>query len=169
MPHECSSISDELDRLLQQRETFNWGRRPPGVGNPHMNAWRSLQRKITETQRRLRECIESHPRPPHDPVPVRISVTGIQAFDQNDGPGLWPFDTEDDEPYVLVFTLNVPMIRATTSPPSLTVRPPGMEVVKVGPWEDPSVDDDERIYPAPPNVLWDAHTGSSPLRTTPSS
>ena len=160
MPHDCSSIAAELDALLVQRELFDWGGKPPGLRNPRSSAWRALQRRITNAQRRLRECIDSHPHPPHPPVPVRISISGIQSFDQNDGPGLWPFDTEDDEPYVLVFTLNVPMISATTTPPSLTVTPPGMDVVKVGPWENPSVDDDEKIYPAPPNVIWDANSGA---------
>jgi hypothetical protein len=156
MANDCSPIMDELDRLLVQRETFDWGNRPPGSGNPRFRAWQALQTRITDAQRRLRACINA---PPANPpaVPVKLSVSGIQCFDQNDGPGLIPFDTEDDEPYVLVWAINIPSLFVSLNPPRLVVNPPRPKVVTVGPWDD--VDDDEQIYQAPANTIWDRNSG----------
>lgn len=157
MPDRCSTEFAEVNRLLDEHASFDWGDRlRPGPSNPLWPEWVELGRRIREAQRRLRLCL-SQPQAPATPVPVRLDVEAIQCFDQDDGPGFWPFDTEDDEPYVLVYTLNMPILEATISPPRIDIQLPAPRVVKVGPWED--VDDDEQIHRAPANVVWDAASG----------
>lgn len=158
MPNNnCANILAELNELLEERENFEWGDGPGGPRNPEWLIWRELGRKIADAQRRLRQCINNNPQNPPSPVPVKISVSGIQCFDQDDGPGFWPFDTEDDEPYVLVFVLNIPRVFLSLNPPALRVNFPQPRVLKVGPWED--VDDDGLIQSAPANTIWDANSG----------
>jgi hypothetical protein len=87
------------------------------------------------------------------PVPVVLQVTGIQCFDQEDTNVVWPFDTEDDEPYVLCCVLNVPQLSLNP----LSVSPPQAQVIKVGPWGN--IDDDGVVRTAPANTLWNANSG----------
>jgi len=91
-------------------------------------------------------------------VPVKLSVADIQCFSQEDTNVFWPFDHEDDEPYVLCLSLNTPTIDFSVRPPRLDVELPRPRVVKVGPWAD--VDDEGQVYVAPPNTIWDADSGS---------
>lgn len=161
MAHNCSSYIDELNRLLDARANFDWGGQRPGPSNPLWREWLDLRQQINEAHRRLRQCL-NQPHPPVPPVPVVLSVHGLRCFEQEDGPGLWPFDTEDDEPYILVFALNVPTLTASLTPPRLDLNLPHPKVTKVGPWED--VDDDGMTHLAPPNTIWNADAG---LLTTP--
>lgn len=155
MAHNCSSIMAEIDRLLEEKKNFDWGGQRPGPSNPLWKEWTLLQRKVTEAERRLHQCV-NQPHPPVTPTAIKLSVHGIQCFEQEDT-NVWLWDVEDDEPYVLVFSLNVPMIEASLSPPRLDISLPRPKVTKVGPWED--IDDDEITHLAPTNVIWDANNG----------
>jgi hypothetical protein len=115
----------------------------------------SVSRRGRRGDRHLRTVTVRRPYPP---VPVKLSVTGIQCFGQEDSNVLWPIDHEDDEPYVLCSLVNVPNAVLSLLPPRIDLDLPRPRVVKIGPWED--VDDEGELYPAPPNAIWDRDSGT---------
>ena len=153
MSHDCAVIRVELKRLTEEQNKLlatkhHFDSSPSFSGLiPFIELALSANRKeIQKKRRQLRECVRKYSA---RPVPLKLSVSGIKCYQQEDSS---PFliDFEDDEPYVLVFSFNIP--RLDLSNIEIEALIPDAKVTLIGPWED--VDDDGEFYLAPHNILW---------------
>ncbi|WP_257461727.1 hypothetical protein [Archangium lipolyticum] len=140
MANPCQSIIDKIRALEREKSDLIRDIHDADEGGPvhkppvHDPEFKELTRQITQETKKLNACLIKNA----SPVPMVLSVESLSSSDAND-PG--PF--ESDEPYVLVYVLNLPSLTNPTLP-----RP---KVVLVGPLSE--VDAGES-HKAPANVLW---------------
>lgn len=88
--------------------------------------------------------------------PISVSLERLKCYEQEDGePPI--FDTEDDEPYVLVLSIDN---NGRQLVPGLPVRMPSTQLFQVGPIEGFDQGD---LKPAPDNTLWGLGGRSAPM------
>ncbi|AKJ07019.1 hypothetical protein ATI61_10519 [Archangium gephyra] len=143
MPNPCQPIIDKIRALEKQKSELNGSNEfpgvPPGLIPPspidhHGPELEALNKQLLQEAMNLNACLLKGV----SPVPMVMSVKSISCRNAND-PG--PF--ESDEPYVLVYVLNLPSL----ANPAL----PSPKVVLVGPL---SGVDAKETHPAPANILW---------------
>jgi hypothetical protein len=143
---EIATIEGDIDALQEDLRDAS----PPQKAGI-IREIRALQTKLSERRAKLVECVGVPPPPPRvDPstVPVAVSLVRIHCIEQEDGePPI--FDTEDDEPYVIVLSVY-------GQGRFLGVPPVGVQLVqsglfRIGPIEDFDKGD---VKPPPANTLW---------------
>src|SRR5918996_251584 len=90
-------------------------------------------------------------------IPVAVSLARIKCIEQEDSEFI--LDTEDDEPYILVITVNGQGIQTIGNN---TIPRVAARLFRIGPIQDFDKDD---IKPAPPNVLWGLNGSPDPIPT----
>jgi hypothetical protein len=141
MADRCDSLRTTLQNLEEQlKNTEKYLCEPGDCMHPVINPeWRELDRRVGATRVALRECEESLIL--STPVPLTLTLTKFVCLDQSDEFGAFGINTEHDEPYALVFAVDIkPPLGAGNSKMTL-----------VGPLAD--VDEGEE-YDAPANVIW---------------
>lgn len=152
MADKCDPIRSTLrDLEVQLRNTDKFLVEPdPGEKNPPKPVlnpeWRRLDRRVKNTRLSLRACEESLI--PNTPVPLTLTLTKFLCLDQSDEVRVFfGFNIEDDEPYALVFAVDVQLSPIGSIPIGAT----NSKMTLVGALAD--VDEGEE-YSAPPNVIW---------------
>jgi len=149
---KCDPLRTELAAAqVELRNTKQFD--PPSEPGGHpttSEAFRAASARVSRATVRLNACVASLPHlppPPPTPVPLTLTLTDFVCLDQSDEIRLPPLflNTEDDEPYALVFAVDLKTGIAT-----LPAGATNSKMTLVGPLSD--VDLEERS--APPNVIW---------------
>jgi hypothetical protein len=132
----------------------------PGEKNPPKpvlnGEWKKLQTKITNKRLALRACEESLI--PNTPVPVTLTLTTFHCLDQSDEFRLFfGFNIEDDEPYALVFAVDINLSFA-----SIPIGVANSKMSLIGALAD--VDEGDELS-APANVIWGLSNAPSLIST----
>ncbi len=152
MADKCDPIRSELNNLevqLKNTEKFiveaePGEQHPP---KPVLNGeWKGLSLRVRNTRLSLQACEESLIS--NTPVPLTLTLTKFVCLDQSDEVRIFfGFNIEDDEPYALVFAVDI-----QPSPiGSIPVGATNSKMTLVGALADV---DEEEEYSAPPNVIW---------------
>jgi hypothetical protein len=152
MADKCDPIRSTLNDLEGQlKVTEKYFVEPGGEDGPFRRPvvnpeWTSLVRRVANARLSLQACEESLI--PNTPVPLTLTLTKFVCLDQSDEFRiLFGFNTEDDEPYALVFAVDInPSLIG-----SIPVGALNSKMTLVGPLAD--VDEGEE-YSAPPNMIW---------------
>jgi hypothetical protein len=133
------------DKFLN--EALPGEKHPP---KPVLNGeWKRLQTKITNKRLALRACEESLI--PNTPVPVTLTLTTFHCLDQSDEFRLFfGFNIEDDEPYALVFAVDINLSFA-----AIPIGVANSKMTLIGALAD--VDEGDELS-APANVIWGLRT-----------
>jgi hypothetical protein len=154
MTDPCVKLANELYELEQISNTIiqqQIGGRDQGGGpvykpNPNDPQIKEITKQINAKNNQLFLCL-SQPTPN---VPMAISATSITSVERNDIK-VWPF-SETDEPYLLVYTLDVPKLT-----PNINLPKP--KVTKIE-WQGL---DEGQTLAAPGNILWGMNGAPAPL------
>jgi hypothetical protein len=147
---KCDLIRSKLHDLQEQlKQTEQFLTEPvKGEKNPPKHvinpAWRTLDNLVKNARASLLACEESLI--PNTPVPLTLTLTRFVCLDQSDQIGVC-FNLEDDEPYALVFAVDLKL----TPLASIPVGALNSKMTLVGALSD--VDEGED-YAAPANVIW---------------
>jgi hypothetical protein len=151
MAKPCEDIQAEMLKISEQRgkyissQTADGGKPPKASNDPEL---REFDRQIAEKRKQLSECL----RQPTPSVPMIISAKWLACHQRNDDAP--PFFPSHDEPYILVFVLNVPSIKFPNQ-----VNLPKPKVLRL---DFPSVLEGKFVN-APGNMLWGPDNVALPL------
>jgi hypothetical protein len=154
MADPCVTLSDEIFKLEQARGAIIEGQiggRDHGGGpvhkpNPNDPELKEITKQINAKAYQLNVCLSQ----PIPNVPMAISATSISSIARNDI-RIWPF-SETDEPYLLIYALDVPKLTPK-------VNLPKPKVTKIE-WQ--GLDEGDTLA-APGNILWGMSGAPAPL------
>jgi hypothetical protein len=144
---KCDPIRSELQDLEVRLEGITKYEQPGKPGDhPQITAeWAEVHNLVEKTRFKLRACEPKlPPPPPPPPVPLTLTLTNFVCLDQSDDIRVFGFNVEDDEPYALVFAVDLKIVA------SIPVGATNSKMTLVGPLLD--VDPGDRSAPA--NVIW---------------
>jgi len=151
MADKCDPIRSKLHKLEVQLKNTDKFLNEPIPGEPHppkpvLNPeWRRLNNLVTNARLALQACQESLI--PNTPVPLTLTLTKFVCLDQSDEFRIFfGFNIEDDEPYALVFAVDMKLSFAVSFSEVADSK-----MTLVGALSD--VDAGEE-YGAPANVIW---------------
>jgi hypothetical protein len=147
---KCDPLRSQLRALeTELARTRKFDPPEPGVprGRPVISEqFAAISRRVSSARLALRLCLPPPPPPPPVvPTPLTLTLTKFVCLDQSDDIRLFGLNVEDDEPYALVFAVD---LRLTLG--AAPVGASNSKMTLVGPLSD--VDPEELT--APPNVLW---------------
>src|SRR5213078_1439190 len=148
---KCDPLRSQLRALeAELARTRKFDPPEPGVprGRPVISdKFAAISGRVSSARLALRQCLPPPPPPPPVvPTPLTLTLTKFVCLDQSDDIRLFGLNVEDDEPYALVFAVD---LRLTLG--AAPVGASNSKMTLVGPLSD--VDPEELT--APPNVLWD--------------
>ncbi len=151
-PASCRQIEQQLNKKRQELKLLNEQDPQPGpVNKPDpltVAEKKRLMKEIKQLDAKLTQCIVQNT--PNTPVTVRFEQ--LFCEDQDDLEKFFP-DIEDDEPYLLVYTLNLPKATVITDPTNFR---PDARMFKIGAFN--SVDSGDTVFGS--TSVWD--TNGSP-------
>ncbi|MBC7898439.1 MAG: hypothetical protein H7070_00120 [Saprospiraceae bacterium] len=145
---KCDPIRSKLSDLEAKLKKIRKFEQPEPGEKPQISSeWAEAANLVSKTRRALRECEASlvpkpPPPPPPVPVPITLTLTDFVCLDQSDDIRVFGFNVEDDEPYALVFAVDLTA--------NLGMGAANSKMTLVGPLLD--VDPGNRSAPA--NVIW---------------
>lgn len=113
---------------------------PKPVANPQ---WTKLNNRVKNARASLIACQESLI--PNTPAPLTLTLTRFVCLDQSDDIRVACWNIEDDEPYALVFAVDINLLKG------IPVGASNSKMTLVGALSD--VNEGEE-YSAPANVIW---------------
>lgn len=150
---KCDPIRSKLNDLEERlKHIRKFEKSEPGE-KPHISdEWAAANNLVSKTRSALRACeapFQPPPPPPPAAVPLTLTLTNFVCLDQSDEIRvLFGFNTEDDEPYAVVFAVDLKIANLTVA--SVPVGAINSKMTLVGPLAD--VDLEDRAAPA--NVIW---------------
>jgi hypothetical protein len=151
---KCDPIRAELHDLEVKLKGIRQFEQPEPGQKPQRNPdWGEAANLVKKARSSLRKCEESlglpkpPPPPPPDPVPVTLTLTNFVCLDQSDDIRVFGFNVEDDEPYAVVFAVDLKVVNFVGPIP---VGATNSKMTLVGPLADVDLEE----LSAPPNVIW---------------
>lgn len=151
MADKCDPIRAKLHDLevqLKNTDKFLTEAEPGEQHPPHpvVNPlFRMLENRVRSTRLSLQACEESLIS--NTPVPLTLTLTKFLCLDQSDEIDVIFGNIEDDEPYALVFAVDI----QPSSVGSIPVGALNSKMTLVGPLAD--VSEGDEVF-SPPNVIW---------------
>jgi hypothetical protein len=153
MADVCDPIRDQVAELTDQLSQINKFEPPEPGQHPKeiTQEWSDKNKELNTAKGRLQACLKTlpprPPQPPPTPVPLTLTLTNFVCLDQSDEIRVFGFNTEDDEPYALVFAVDL----QKATPLGIPAGAANCKMTLVGPLSDVDVDDNTV---APPNVIY---------------
>ena len=152
MADKCDPIRSEIQKLRTQLAKIprtELGPKGKPIPNPD---FLEKKQEIVKAEGRLKKCVDTLPEktppppppPPPSPDPVTLALTKFDCRDQSDDIRIFFQNVEDDEPYAVVWAVDLKLKNLVPAGAS------NSKMTLVGPLADVDLE----ILSAPPNVIW---------------
>lgn len=144
---KCDPLRSKLDGLEERIKHIRKFEKPEPGEKPHVSEqWAAAASLVADARFKLQACeaslIPKPPPVPPTPTSLTLTLTNFVCLDQSDDIRVFGFNVEDDEPYALVFAVDL-----TANP---AVGASNSKMTLIGPLLD--VDPGDRSAPA--NTIW---------------
>jgi hypothetical protein len=147
MADKCDPIRAEIKKLEAQLKKIKKFEKGPD-GHPEITQeFADKQTEIKKARKQLEKCegpVIPRKKDPPKPVPVTLTLTQFECRDQSDDIRVLGFNVEDDEPYAVVFAVD---LKVTFGAPVGAIN---SKMTLIGPLADVDLE----TVAAPPNVIY---------------